>query len=269
MTVLLYSYAFIFGIIFGSFLNVCISRLPEKQSIVKPRSRCPSCKKTIAAYDNIPILSFLILKGRCRHCHVKISWQYPAVEVLSGLLAMACFYHFQSLGLGALWFLTFVCPLIIVSVIDLHHYIIPDEISLPFIGVGFLTRLLTTQFQNVLPTLLDSLCGVLLGGGILFLFAILYEKIRKQEGLGGGDIKLLAMIGAFLGWKAVLLVIFFSSIIASFVGVSLMILGRAGLSSQLPYGPFLALGALLEFLWGKKILLGYFNLIQWITHFFK
>ncbi len=269
MTALLYSYAFIFGIIFGSFLNVCISRLPSGASIIKPRSRCPSCKKSIAAYDNIPLLSFLILRGRCRNCKKKISWEYPAVEFVSGLLAMACLAQLHSPGLAALWFLTFICPLLVVSVIDLHHYIIPDEISLPFIGVGFLTRLISVQFQNVLPTLLDSLAGALLGGGVLFLFAVLYEKIRKQEGLGGGDVKLLAMIGAFLGWKAVFLVIFFSSVLASLVGIFLMIFKRAGLSSQIPYGPFLALGAILQFFWGKKILLGYFNLIAPIVHFFK
>lgn len=188
----------IFGALIGSFLNVCILRLPQEESIVTPGSHCPHCKKPITFYDNIPLVSYLVLKGKCRQCRGSISLQYPLIEGITALSSLLLIMKFGP-SLSFLFYFSFVAALIVITVIDLYHQIIPDVISLPGIGVGLLASLMIPQI-----TFFNSLIGILIGGGSLFLVATLYQWLFKREGMGGGDVKLLAMIGAFLGWKAVI-----------------------------------------------------------------
>lgn len=248
------AFAFVVGIVIGSFLNVCIARLPAGASVIHPPSHCPRCKKDIAPYDNIPLLSYLVLRGRCRNCGLGIAWRYPAVEALTGALFVAV-----VAWLGIDWWtaiaLLFVSALVVVTFIDLDHQIIPDEISLPGIVIGFLV-----SFAGIGPAPLDSLLGILLGGGTLWLVAAGYERLRGIEGMGGGDIKLLAMIGAFLGWRAVLVTVMVGSLTGALVGGARVAFGRAGSEVPIPFGPFLALGALVALLFGEALIDWYLNL---------
>lgn len=235
----------------GSFLNVCIYRLPREESIVFPGSHCPACRNPIRFYDNIPLLSYLWLRGRCRSCGKPISIQYPIVEGTTAFFSLVLFRQF-GVSWSYLFFFAFVAALIAITVIDLEHQIIPDVISLPGIASGLFASL-------VLPHLsvYDSLAGLLLGGGSLFLVATLYQGLFKREGMGGGDVKLLAMIGAFLGWKAVILTIVSSSLIGSIVGVTLMLWKGKDSKYAIPYGPFLSLGAVFSLFYGERILQWY------------
>jgi len=228
----------LFGTVVGSFLNVCIYRLPEGESIIWPASHCPYCKTQIKWYDNIPLLSFILLKGRCRYCNKPISWQYPLVELLTGIFT---FLVYQKVGISliTLIYLLFIYALIVISFIDLKWQIIPDIISIPGIFCGLIASL-------ILPDLSfkDALYGALLGGGMLFLVAYGYYFIKKREGMGGGDIKLLAMIGAFLGWKAIPFVILIASLTGSLIGILWIFLQKKDKYFPIPFGPFLALGAI-------------------------
>jgi len=243
----------ILGAMVGSFLNVCIYRLPKEESIIWPRSHCPTCKKIIRFYDNIPLISYLLLRGRCRYCKGPISIQYPLVEGITALSSLFLIIKFGP-SLSYLFYFAFVAALIVITVIDLYHQIIPDGISLPGIGVGLLASLVIPQI-----TFLNSLMGILLGGGSLFLVATLYEWIFKREGMGGGDVKLLAMIGAFLGWKAVILTILLSSMIGSITGILIMILKGKDFKYAIPFGPFLSMGAVIALFYGE-------NLIRWYLY---
>jgi leader peptidase (prepilin peptidase)/N-methyltransferase len=244
-------FSIILGAMVGSFLNVCIYRLPNEESIIWPRSHCPACKKMIRFYDNIPLISYLLLRGRCRHCKGSISIQYPLVE---GITALSSLFLFMKFGpsLSYLIYFALVASLIVITVIDLYHQIIPDGISLPGIGVGLLTSLVNPQI-----TFFNSLMGILLGGGSLFLVATLYEWIFKREGMGGGDVKLLAMIGAFLGWKAVILTILLSSLIGSITGILIMILKGKDFKYAIPFGPFLSLGAVITLFYEESLVRWY------------
>ncbi|MDO8722968.1 MAG: prepilin peptidase, partial [Syntrophales bacterium] len=184
------------GAAIGSFLNVCIRRVPAGESLVFPSSHCPKCNYSIRFYDNIPIISFLLLRGRCRNCREGISLQYPLVELLTAIMALLLFWKF-GLTLKFLFSFLFACVLIIITFIDLEHQIIPDVLTLPGIPVFFLAAVFA---MGVSP--LEAVLGVLIGGGILYAIAFGYELITKREGMGGGDIKLLAMLGAFFGWKS-------------------------------------------------------------------
>ena len=247
---------FIFGAIIGSFLNVCICRIPAGQSVISPASRCPQCEAAICWYQNVPVLSYLLLRGRCSSCGVAISKRYPLVEALAGMLFVWIYLRFGwQLATPVYWL--FVAALVAITFIDLDHQIIPDVISLPGIVVGFLLVLLVPWISWF-----DSLFGILLGGGSLWLVAEVYHRLTGQEGMGGGDVKLLAMMGAFLGWKAVLPVIFFGSLAGSLVGVPLMWLKRADGKLAIPFGPFLALGGLVYLLWGQQLLVWYLGLCQ-------
>ena len=251
---------FLIGLVVGSFLNVCIYRLPRGQSVVTPRSHCPECGRFIRWYDNVPVLSFLWLLGRCRFCRKKISFQYPLVELLTGLFSLVIFFKFGG-GLAYLfYFVLLVAPLIAITFIDLEHRIIPDLFSLS----GIITGTLTTLFLSGHPpaeALLFSLSGILAGGGTLFLISWVYEKLRHQEGIGGGDVKLAAMLGAFFGWKGGFVVLLFSSFIGTVVGIFLMILFKKGLKLAIPFGPFLASAALLHLFFGASIIRWYLGLI--------
>ena len=258
-------FAFIFGITVGSFLNVCIYRLPQKKSIVTPPSSCTSCGKRIRFYDNIPILSYFILRGRCRYCGAGISLLYPAVELASGLISMALLTRFNIFNHSLpqyFIFFTFISALICISFIDLEHMIIPDVISLPGIVLGFLISLFSPQV-----TWIDSLLGIVAGGGILYLVALVFELLRKKEGMGGGDIKLLAMIGAWLGWKAIPFVILSSSLVGAVLGSAALLLSRKGIQARLPFGPFLAFGAILYIFFGKELIEWYFKVTGMYLHF--
>jgi len=246
--------AFIFGTIVGSFLNVCICRMPKDESIVSPPSHCPYCDYQIRWYDNIPLVSYLLLRGKCRGCGSRISLQYPLVELLNGLLTLALFLRFGP----TLTFITlflFCSSLVVITFIDIEHQIIPDEISLPGIVLGFI-------FSFFLPwqTWLNSLLGILLGGGSLLLVAYGYQWLTGKEGMGGGDIKLLAMMGAFLGWKSIPFIIFASSLVGSVVGVTMMLIQKKDSKLAIPFGPYLAFGAILHIFYGRQIVQWYFGL---------
>ena len=244
------------GLIVGSFLNVCIYRLPRGLSVVRPRSHCPSCKALVQWFDNVPIVSYLFLKGRCRYCSATISFRYPLIELLSAVLSWLVYRRF-GIGVGYLFYFPFAASLLTVSAIDLDHGIIPDEISIPGIAIGLI-------FAGFWPylSLWDSLVGILAGGGFLYLVGFFYGAATKREGIGGGDIKLMAMIGAFLGWKGSLFTIFAGSLIASLTGVSIMILRKADGKMPIPFGPFLSGAALLYLLAGDRIIWWYFSLLQ-------
>ncbi len=235
--ILLYVAVGLFGATIGSFLNVCIHRLPRHESIVWPSSHCPACNGLIAPYDNVPILSFLLLRGRCRACRAPISFRYPLVEAANGL---GYVWIVQQFGLGwpAVAYAALFSSLLVVTFIDFDHQIIPDRITLPGIPLGILCA------ATVLPTgLLNSALGVLLGGGLLWFMAWISPFLFGKEGMGGGDIKLLAMVGAFLGWEPVLLTVLVGAFSGSLTGLSLIVLKRRSRDQYLPFGPFLAFGA--------------------------
>ncbi|MBW8004361.1 MAG: prepilin peptidase [candidate division NC10 bacterium] len=258
--------SFLLGLVVGSFCNVCIHRLPQGESIVIPRSRCPNCRTSIKAHDNIPVLSFLLLRRQCRSCGHRISWQYPVVELLTGsLFALTIFRFGLSWHTGILW--AFVAALVIVTFIDLEHQIVPDVITLPGIAVGLtwsvLAALLLTNDHGAPlsfspPTPLDALLGMLVGGGILYLVAVF-----SRGGMGGGDIKLTAMVGALLGWRAALLTIFLGTLSGSVIALVLLASGKKSRKDPMPFGPFLALGAVLALFWGEELIAGYLRLVRW------
>jgi leader peptidase (prepilin peptidase)/N-methyltransferase len=242
---------FVFGAIIGSFLNVCIVRLPQERSIVRPPSHCPGCRTPIAWYDNVPLLSYLLLRGRCRACGTRISPVYPAVELVTGALAVALFFRLGP-TLAFAGYFAFAAALVTITFIDLDHRIIPDVISLPGIAVG-----LAVSFVSPLVRPFDAVLGVLAGGGFLLAIAAGYQAIRGQEGMGGGDIKLLAMIGAFLGWQSIFVTLMVASVVGSVIGIGLMLYQRADAKLAIPFGPFLACGALVHLFFGDRILAYY------------
>lgn len=246
----LLSYIFIFwiGMCIGSFLNVCIYRIPAQKSIVYPGSSCPSCGTSIRFYDNIPVLSYLIIKGRCRHCGSSIAIRYPLVELMGGLFALCLALKF-GLTLSALVYFIFAAALLVITFIDIDYQIIPNEISLPGIPIGFI-------FSFFIPTLtpVESLIGILVGGGSLWAVASIYLLLTKREGMGFGDVKLLAMMGAFLGWKGVLVTIFTGSAIGTAAGLIAMIKSRKDMKMAIPFGPFLSIGAIIHLFFGDALI---------------
>lgn len=254
-------FVFLFGTIMGSFLNVCIARIPKDESIVHPRSHCPKCKALIPVYCNIPLLSYLMLLGRCRSCHGSISPRYFFVELLMACLAVALYYQF-GVSLAFLVSFVFVAALIVISFIDLDVRIVPDVISLPGIVAGLLFSVVARYLINdpfeVIPSPLSALIGVVVGGGFLLALAWAYEAFTGVEGMGGGDIKLLAMIGAFLGWTAIPFTLFFASLTGSVIGLGLMVGKGVGRRFALPFAPFLCLGALLYLFFGNELMEFYF-----------
>ena len=250
---------FCMGAIVGSFLNVCIFRLPEGESVIFPASHCRFCQKPIAWFDNIPAFSFLRLKGKCRHCGQRISWQYFAVEVFTAGLFT---FFFATLGLNPIGvvYLILALALLVETVIDWRHQIIPDAITLPGILLGFLASFLFPALHGQTSKILGlagSFAGAFLGGGILYICGTLAEKILKKEAMGGGDVKLLAMIGSILGWQGVLWIVFVSSFLGSAAGLYLRF--RRG-DERIPFGPFLAAAAYLYLFFGTKT-------IQMYAHF--
>ena len=238
------------GLCIGSFLNVVIYRLPIGQSIVTPPSRCRKCGYQLQWYDNIPVLSWLFLRGRCRKCGVGVSIQYPIVELITGALFVLVIWMTPPGPLLATR-LILVCILIALFGIDLEHQILPNVITLPGIAIGVLLSLIAP------PGWKDALLGVLLGGGVLYAIAGAYYLWRREEGMGMGDVKMLAMIGAFLGWKAVLVTLVLSSFAGAIIGLALMAAQRGTMKFALPFGTFLAIGAIVAMLAGEPLVAWY------------
>ncbi len=247
---------FTFGLCIGSFMNVCIYRLPAKKSIVFPGSACPDCGTSIQAYDNIPVLSYIWLKGRCRNCSTRIPLRYVTVEIMGGAFAVLAYLKF-GFTWEALIYYGFVAALLIITFIDIDFQIIPDIISLPGIPLGF-----AASFAIPGVTYKASLVGILVGGGTLYLIAWGYQLITKKEGMGGGDIKLLGMIGAFIGWQGVLFTIFVASAVGTISGLLVMLHQKKGLKLAIPFGPFLSIGAIAYVFMGSALITWYFNLLM-------
>jgi len=241
------------GLAVGSFLNVCIHRLPRGQSLNSPPSRCPHCDYQLRWFDNIPLVSYALLAGRCRKCRTRISIRYPIVELLTmGLFVL----HGVVFGWTALLVprLVFACAMVVLFAIDLEHHLLPNAITLPGVAVGLIA-------STVLPPgIIDALIGVLIGGGVLWLIGEAYYRYSGHEGMGGGDVKMLAMIGAFLGWKLVLVTLVLSSVVGSVIGLIVIAIRKGGMQYALPYGTFLALGALVASLAGEAIVDWYVGL---------
>ena len=250
--------AFSLGGMVGSFLNVCILRMPKDQSIVFPGSHCFSCQKPIAWYDNIPVWSFVALGAKCRHCRSKISWQYPAIELLCGAL-FVLFYIYFGLTPKGLLYLYFSLCLLALTLIDMRHKIIPDPLTLPAVVIGFAASCFFSEIQHQSSWTggaLQSLGGLLLGGGFLYAAGTAAEWLMKKEAMGGGDVKLLAAIGAILGWPGVVWTLFVSSLAGSVIGVYLRF--KHG-EETIPFGPYLALGAFLYLFVGPQAMQWYFE----------
>lgn len=238
--------AVLLGLVVGSFLNVVILRLPERRSILRPRSACPACGATIAWYDNIPLVSFAVLRGRCRACGVTIPWRYPLVELATGLLfglALARFGPTPDFVATSV----LLAALVAITAIDVDHQIIPDVITLPGTLAGVLANLITGRFSWI-----ECLIGIAVGGGV-FLLIIL----ASRGGMGGGDMKLGAMLGAFLGWQVALLSLFLAVLLGGALAVGLLVSGRRGRKDPIPFGPFLATGGAIGALWGEKLVRWY------------
>lgn len=249
-----------FGALIGSFLNVCIVRLPLGKSVVFPRSHCLFCDHTLAFWENIPLVSFLLLRGRCRSCQRRISLRYPLVELLSLLFSIGTWRHVGDFSLYLVSFLLFISPLLVIVFVDLAHLIIPDALSLPGIVVGLLSQLFFPSPPFHWDRFGDGLLGALLGSGILFLIAWGWQKLRHEEGMGGGDVKLAAMLGAFLGVKGIAFVLLFGSISGALVGFLVMVLLKKSSKAPIPFGPFLAGSGIAYFFFGHRIVTWYLGL---------
>lgn len=242
---------FILGLIVGSFSNVCIYRIPRNESIIYPASHCPKCRSNISPKDNIPLLSYVLLKGRCRNCKSKISIQYPIVELITGLIYLLI-YLIYGFSIQTLIYIVLASALIIVAFIDLNEQIVPDVISLPGIVIGFIISFFVPyiSFKN-------SGLGVVAGGGIILIIGLAGSVIFKKEAMGGGDVKLAAMIGAFLGWRYIVISLFLGFFLGALAGIFLIISKIKNREDVVPFGPFIILGSFITFLWGEKILRWY------------
>jgi len=249
-------FSFLFGLSLGSFMNVCIYRVPLKKSIINPPSSCPRCGAMLRIYDNIPLISYLILLGKCRYCHHPISWRYPFVELFTALLSVTLLVKY-SLSYQYIITLLFAANLVTIGFIDLGHKIIPDVLSLPGIVAGWAVSIIPGGVS-----LLDSLIGTVAGGGSLFLIAFGYERITKREGMGGGDIKLLAMIGAWVGWSPLPLIVLIASFSGAVIGSVFLFLVGKGYRTRIPFGPFLSLGALFHLFFGRAFIYWYYGLFS-------
>ncbi len=267
---------FLLGLVIGSFLNVCILRIPADKSIVLPASSCPKCGKAIAPYDNIPVLSWLILGGKCRNCKTKISAMYPAVELLTGLLFLACYFAF-GVTVDALKWAVFSALVVVLTITDLRERILPDEVNFFGLGAGLLFSLFTKPIDGTALWLanrwfdfppprmalsfVDAALGAIAGSGLLWLVAEGYFRLRGREGMGLGDVKMMAAIGAFLGLKRTLMTVLAGSLLGSVIGICLISLTKKGRDYELPFGTFLGAGALLVLFFGTPALHWYQSLL--------
>lgn len=254
----LYIIVFFIGAIVGSFLNVCIYRIPKELSIIFPSSRCPSCDNPVRPLDNIPILSYFLLKGRCRFCREKISIRYPIVESLNAILYVVVLWRFGAYFPWVLLiYFIFLSSLIVITFIDLEYQIIPNGITLSGIPLAlvFGSTILPDPFSRAdLLGFKASIIGILLGGGLFYIIRVLGTLVFKKEAMGGGDIKMMAMVGGILGWKGVLLTTFLGSLAGSVIGVFLILKKGGEWGSRIPFGPYLAFGAVLSLILGQELL---------------
>jgi len=242
---------FILGLIVGSFSNVCIYRIPRNESIIYPASHCPKCSSPIKPVDNIPLLSFILLKGRCRHCGSRISIRYPIVEFLTGLIYLII-YLIYGLSVQTLIYIILSSALIIIAFIDLNEEIVPDVISLPGIVIGFIISFFVPYISFI-----DSALGIAVGGGLILIIGLGGSVIFKKEAMGGGDVKLAAMIGAFLGWRYVIISLFLGFFVGALAGIFLILSKIKSREDAIPFGPFIVLGSFITLLWGEKIISWY------------
>jgi len=272
-------YSVLLGLALGSFMNVCIYRIPLGKSIISPPSNCPNCSERIRFYDNIPLLSYLILLGRCRYCRNPISWRYPLVEVLTGLLSLALFSRY-GLSYQYFIFLLFLATLVTISFIDLDHQIIPNILSRSGIVIGWACSAISfiAMHKIIIPDFLsgpgvikqntgyfvlgdiswfDSLIGIIAGYGSLFLIEVVFKYLTGKEGMGRGDAKLLAMIGAWMGWRPLLPIV----MIASLTGAVIGLLAGKGFGVRIPFGPFLSIGAIIYLFFGPQLVSWYSSLL--------
>ena len=236
----------IIGTLWGSFANVCILRLPEGKGVVSGRSYCPNCKKLITWKDNIPIISFLLLKGKCRQCKNPISFQYTLVEFLS-LISFLSIYYLYGISLTTLLLIILAIIFIIIFFIDLKHFIIPNSLTFPLMVLGFIKSFIP-NLDGIFPNYLDSLVGGLFGYGIIWSIIFFYKQVRKKEGMGLGDAKLFAVIGFWFGWISIPFVIFLSSIIALLSVIPDLIKNSKKMTTQIPFGPYIIIGTLVYLL---------------------
>jgi leader peptidase (prepilin peptidase)/N-methyltransferase len=264
----------LFGLVVGSFLNVCIYRIPRHESIVFPGSHCPHCGQHIRPYDNVPLLSYFWLRGKCRSCRASISFQYPLVEFLTGLAFFLCAQRWNA-AMPTLVNSAFLSVVIILVFVDFHHQILPDVLTLPgtLLGILFspfqdqslfrdtltfnLASLLSQESTDRLLPWIGSAFGALISAGMLFLVDFAYRAVRKRHGLGLGDVKMMAMVGAFLGWRLALLTVFAGSFFGSIVGVLLIAFRGKNLQTKLPFGTFLGAGAALALFFGLTFIAWY------------
>ncbi len=249
---MLYFAAFIFGSIWGSFCNVCIYRLPDNGNIVKNRSFCPSCKKQINWYDNIPLLSYLLLQAKCRNCNNKISFQYFLVELISAINFTTIYFLF-GISITTLLLIVLSVFFIIIFFIDLKHYIIPNELTFPLMLIGFIKSFDPNLNQIIFPNYINSLIGGLFGYLIIWLIIFLYKKIRNKEGMGLGDAKLMGAVGFWFGWTSIPFIIFISSVVALVIVIPSLVNKTKSMKAQIPFGPYIIIGCLIYVSFANQI----------------
>ncbi len=249
---MVYLAAFIFGSIFGSFCNVCIYRLPLSKSIAKERSFCPSCKSPINWYDNIPLLSFVLLKSKCRTCGNKINFQYFLVELIAAVSFLSIYFIFGT-SITTLLLLILSVFFIIIFFIDLKHYIIPNELTFPLMVIGFLKSFDPNLNKAIFPNYINSLIGGLIGYLIIWFIIFVYKKIRNKEGMGLGDAKLLAVVGFWFGWLSIPFTIFISSLVALIFVIPSVLNKSRNMASQIPFGPYIIIGSIVYVSFANEI----------------
>ena len=253
-----YIAVFILGSLWGSFSNVCIYRLPEGGNIVSARSACRSCQSKISWFDNIPFISFIILKGKCRNCDFKIPYQYFLVELIVGL-GFLISYYFYGITVTTLLLFILIIFFVIIFFIDLKHFIIPNELTFPLMGIGFIKSFDPNLNQYLFPNYVNSLIGGVIGYFIIWIIIFGYKKLKNKEGMGLGDAKLLSAIGFWFGWASIPIVIFFSSVIALASVLPSLINKTRNFSAEIPFGPFLIIGCIIFITFGNIIKLFLFN----------
>ena len=247
-----YFAAFILGCIWGSFSNVCIYRLPNDQSVIKGRSFCPSCKNQIKWYDNIPFLSFIFLKGKCRNCSNKISSQYFLVEFISAI-SFVIIYHLYGISITTLLLIILSIFFIIIFFIDLKHFIIPNELTFPLMFIGFVKSFEPNLNQTIFPNYINSLIGGVFGYLIIWLIIFFYKKVRNKEGMGLGDAKLMAVVGFWFGWVSIPFTIFISSFVALIFAVPSLLKKNKNMATQIPFGPYIIIGCIIYVSFANQI----------------
>ena len=254
---MLYIAFFVLGSLWGSFSNVCIYRLPNNKDIVFSRSYCPGCKNIIRWFDNIPFISFVLLKGKCRNCSNKISFQYFLIELLTAVCFLGI-YHFYGITITTLLLIVLSIFFIIIFFIDLKHFIIPNELTFPLMLIGFVKSFDPNLNQTIFPNYINSLIGGISGYLIIWFIIFFYKKIRNKEGMGLGDAKLLSAIGFWFGWVSIPFVIFLSSVIALIIVLPSLINKSKNMSAQIPFGPYIIIGCLVYILFGNQFKLIFF-----------